>query len=230
VACPFVLFAAQSYGGEGLIRVVLYGLPFTALLAASAFLPRDTGEIRSFIPQIPPGRVSRLVTQVVPVAITIAVLACALVTTVVRGGNDAYESFSSGELAAVNYVYAHIKTGQYVGLANYYLPIGQKEVGSVNEYIAPDEPENHLKRISGDLLKEAPSFIILSKSQEAYGEEVVGDNPGWETKVQHSLVGHGYSIVARWTTATVLKKRSNNTSINAFSTSRHGGANSESSS
>jgi len=216
--CPFVLFAAQSYGGEGLIRVVLFGLPFTALLAASAFLPRETGEIRPIVPRIPSGMVSRLVSSVVPVAITIAVLACALVTTVVRGGNDAYVSFSTGELAAVNYVYDHVKTGQTVGLANYYLPIGQKDVGTVAQYIAPYEPENHLQRISNGLLAAAPAFIILSKSQEAYGEEVVGDSPGWESRVELSLLGHGYSIVAHWNTATVLVKVHVLTAINLFPT------------
>jgi len=228
VVVPFVLFAAQSYGGEGLIRVVLFGLPFTALLAASAFLPRDSGEIRSIIPQLPPGMVSRVVTKTVPIAFTVAVLACALVTTVVRGGNDAYESFSSGELAAVNYVYAHVKNGQTIGLANYYLPIGQRDVGSVSEYVAPDEPENHLNRISGHLLKAAPTFIILSKSQEAYGEEVVGDNSGWEHKVERSLVDHGYFVVAHWSTATVL--RFGTSSINAFSTLQRGGTSHQSAS
>ena len=222
VAVPFVLFAAQSYGGEGLIRVVLFGLPFTALLAASAFLPRATGEIRSIVPQIPSGRASRVVTRVVPVAITVAVLACALVTTVVRGGNDAYESFSTGELAAVNYVYDHIKPGQLIGVANYYLPIGQKDVGSVGEYVAPDEPESHLTRISTHLLNAAPAYIILSQSQEAYGQEVVGDNPGWLSQVQRGLVGHGYVVAARWRTATVLKKVTG-PSIIVQSTRRHAG-------
>jgi hypothetical protein len=213
---PFVLFVAQNYGGEGLIRVVLYGLPFTALLAASAFLPRETGEIRSIIPPIPAGRVSRLVANVVPVAITIAVLACALVTTVVRGGNDAYESFSKGELAAVNYVYDHIKPGESIGLANYYVPIGQKDVGSVTEATAPDEPENHLKRISNYLLHASPAYIILSKSQEAYGEQVVGDNPGWENAVEDALVGHGYFIAVRWHTATVLQRGKRPVAVNTY--------------
>jgi hypothetical protein len=216
VGGPFVLFVAQNYGGEGLIRVVLYGLPFTALLAASAFLPRETGEIRSIIPHIPSGRISRAVKTAVPVFITLAVLACAVVTTVVRGGNDAYESFSTGELAAVNYAYNHLHTGQTVGMTNYYLPIGQRGIGSVLEYIAPNEPENHLKRISNRLLADAPKYIILSKSQEAYGEEVVGDNPGWENVVRRALVGHGYSVVARWSTATVLKIGKNTQAVNTF--------------
>jgi hypothetical protein len=223
VMAPFVLFAAQSYGGEGLIRVVLFGLPFTSLLAASAFLPRANAEIPPIVP-MPSGRLARLVTTAVPVAIVVAVLACALVTTVVRGGNDAYESFSTGELAAVNYVYDHVHKGQIIGSVNYYIPIGQKDVGSVSQYFAPDEPENRLKRISGHLLDAAPAYIILSKSQEAYGEEVVGDSPGWEAAVQRSLTHHGYFVVARWSTATVLKKGKSPTTIHAFSTALRGGS------
>jgi hypothetical protein len=146
------------------------------------------------------------------------------VTTVVRGGNDAYESFSTGELAAVNYVYDHVHKGQIIGSVNYYIPIGQKDVGSVSQYFAPDEPENRLKRISGHLLDAAPAYIILSKSQEAYGEEVVGDSPGWEAAVQRSLTHHGYFVVARWSTATVLKKGKSPTTIHAFSTALRGGS------
>jgi hypothetical protein len=107
-----------------------------------------------------------------------------------------------------------VKSGDVIGMANYYLPIGQKDVGSVAQFVAPDEPENHLQRISNFLLRAAPNYIIFSKSQEAYGEQVVGDNPGWESQVQRSLVGHGYSIVARWSTATVLKKGARIIAIN----------------
>ncbi len=205
VAGPFLLFAAQSYGGEGLIRVVLYGLPFSALLAASAFVPREDGEIRAFL-RLPPGWITRLINLVIPTLVTVTVLAFALVTTVVRGGNDAYESFSSGELAAVDYVYNHVHAGQVIGLTNYYMPIGQRDVGLVNEYIAPDGSPGHVTKLSSHLLAAKPEFVILSKSQEAYGEEVVGYRAGWEKFVQRTLVANGYSVVAHWATATVLQK------------------------
>ena len=205
VGGPFLLFAAQSYGGEGLIRVVLYGLPFSALLVASAFVPREDGEIRAFI-RIPKGRLKRIVDIAIPTLVTVTVLVFALVTTIVRGGNDAYESFSLGELSAVNYVYDHVHAGQLIGLTNYYMPIGQRDVGQVNEYIAPDQSPNHVARISSLLLKAKPQYIILSKSQEAYGEEVVGYKAGWEKLVQRDLVGHGYTVVNQWATAAVLKK------------------------
>jgi hypothetical protein len=37
--CPIVLLAGTSYGGEIVFRVLLFGLPFLALLAAGAFFP-----------------------------------------------------------------------------------------------------------------------------------------------------------------------------------------------
>lgn len=206
VAAPFLLFLAQSYGGEGLLRVVLYGLPFTALLAASALLPNDKGQVRSLLPAIREGRVSRVIAKVAPATIATAILVCALVTTIVRGGNDAYDSFSAGDLAAVNYVYDHIQPGKLIGLTNYYLPIGHRGVGVVSEYIA-NAPSSSAKyrQIGAELLKAMPSFIILSKSEEAYGVDVAGYPQGWQRTLEASLLTHGYQVDARWSTATVLK-------------------------
>ncbi len=41
VASPLMLFPAQAYGGEMLIRVSLFALPFVALQACSVLLPDD---------------------------------------------------------------------------------------------------------------------------------------------------------------------------------------------
>jgi hypothetical protein len=200
---PFLLVAAQSYGGEGLLRVVLFGLPFTSLLAASAILPRKTGEIRGLLSWL---RVERLVpfgrvtTRLAAVA---ALLGFAVATTIVRGGNDAYESFSSGELAAVNYVYGHILPGQVIGTANYYLPIGQRDVGTVLQFTVGTPPS--YKAIAQELLTSGVTYIILSQSQEAYGDQVAGYPVGWEAKVEATLAHRDFRIVAHWTTATVLK-------------------------
>jgi hypothetical protein len=208
VAGPFLLFAAQSYGGEGLLRVVLFALPFTALLAASAFLPSQSGEIRSLLPGMPDGRFANLVASALPSVITAAILVCALATTIVRGGNDAYASFSSGELAAVNYAYDHIKPGQSIGLTNYYMPVGQRSVGLVTEYLAGPGPSGKYQGIGVQLVKAKPAFIILSKSQEAYGVNVAGFPRGWESRLETSLLDNGYRVAARWRTATVLKATS----------------------
>jgi hypothetical protein len=200
---PFLLVAAQSYGGEALLRVVLFGLPFTALLAASAILPRYSGQVRSILPRFRTGRFARLERPVLRIVAIVVVLGFAVATTIVRGGNDAYESFSSGELAAVNYVYNHVKPGQSIASANYYLPIGQRDVGTVYQ-IAPSPPAT-FKKLGTILLSKKPNFIILAKSEEAYGVQVVGYPADWQSSLASRFEDHGYTVAAKWRTATVLR-------------------------
>ena len=119
-AAPFCILALQGYGGEGLLRVVLYALPFLSLLAASAMVPTLTGEVR---PWIPPFRQIYLSEWLRPVIVFVVLISMGVMTSIVRGGNDAYESFSLGELHAVNYVYDHAKPNQVLGLVATYLPI-----------------------------------------------------------------------------------------------------------
>lgn len=201
---PFLLVAAQSYGGEALLRVVFYGLPFTAMLAASAVLPSRTSSFHLLrttrILSFSGRRRLRLVT------VTLIVFVFALVTFVVRGGNDAYESFSTGELSAVNYVYNHIKSGETIGMVISYLPLGQRDVGTVNYFAAAYAGGTPtLAYDQRELLKVRPEFVILSRSQDAWGQIVEGFPPGWETALKRQLLRHGYRTSAEWTTATVLK-------------------------
>jgi hypothetical protein len=202
-AAPFLLLAFQSYGGEVLLRVVLFGLPFTALLAAAAMLPDRMGPIRPLVrvaSSRPPGRV------VLRILIATVVLGFALLTTVVRGGNDVYESFSTGELAAVNYAYDQAHGGQTIGAVAPYLPIGQRAKGEVAFYDAADQVKNTTVRsLTEDLLRAHPDVVILSRAQEAWGENVAGFAPGWEQTVSHKLQRSGYRVAARWPTATVLR-------------------------
>jgi hypothetical protein len=199
---PFILVAAQSYGGEGLLRVVLFGLPFVGLLAASAIFPRQSGSIRSLVPTIAIGRYALIGRRILRLAVIAVVLSFALATTIVRGGNDAYVSFSNGELAAVNYAYAHVRAGQTIGVLNYYLPIGQLDITTVRLF-DPGTPTSY-KKIATRLLHAKPTLIILSQSTEAYGEEVSGYPVGWEATLETTFVNNGYRIAAHWTTATVL--------------------------
>jgi hypothetical protein len=199
---PILLLVAQSYGGEGLMRVVLFGLPFAALLAASAILPSRQGEIGAVLPLFPNIRHQRRYLQVI---VVVAVLCTAFLTTVVRGGNDSYESFSKGELAAVNYVYQHVKIGQTVDIAVSYMPMGQRNVGSISIGAisgGSETPPVHFYQT--ELVRLRPRWIILSRSQEAWGEFVAGYPKGWIDRLEASLIANGYSVAAHWTTAVVL--------------------------
>jgi hypothetical protein len=83
---PLLLFPAQAYGGEMLIRVSLFALPFIALQACSALLPRHRGTRPSVL-------------RATGLALTCSLLAVLTVTG--RFGNAQYDVFTEGEMVAV---------------------------------------------------------------------------------------------------------------------------------
>ena len=123
---------------------------------------------RPLLPNLRFGRHTRTLLRLVVIPF---LLALALVTVVVRGGNDAYEAYSAGELAAVDYAYSHVHSGQTIGIVTSYLPIGQRDVGSVQLFVASEvggTPTLHYDQ--KELLGAHTPLIILSQSQEAWGE------------------------------------------------------------
>ncbi|HEX9089318.1 MAG TPA: hypothetical protein VF867_17640, partial [Arthrobacter sp.] len=83
---PLLLFPAQLYGGEMLIRVSLFALPFIALQACSVLLPAEAGTRPSF-------------RAAGGLALTCFLLAVLTVTG--RFGNAQYDFFTDDEIAAV---------------------------------------------------------------------------------------------------------------------------------
>ncbi|MHA7279374.1 glycosyltransferase [Arthrobacter sp. MDT2-2] len=82
---PLMLFPAQAYGGEMLIRVSLFALPFVALQACSVLLP-DSGTRPS----------SRAAAALVLICFLLAVL-----TVTGRFGNARYDVFTDDEMSAI---------------------------------------------------------------------------------------------------------------------------------
>ncbi|MEW1811159.1 glycosyltransferase [Pseudarthrobacter phenanthrenivorans] len=83
---PILLFPMQSYGGEMLIRVSLFALPFVALQASSILLPKDGSARLPF----------RSMAVLVP---TFLVLSLLIETS--RFGNTKFDIFTGSEMAAV---------------------------------------------------------------------------------------------------------------------------------
>jgi hypothetical protein len=86
---PFVLFPAQSYGGEILLRVALFALPFMAYLASEALL----GSRRRL-------RWGRLVA----IGVVCSLLAVGSITA--RFGNARFDMFTPAEIQATQRLYA----------------------------------------------------------------------------------------------------------------------------
>jgi hypothetical protein len=203
VCAPFVLFAVQNYGGEGLLRVALLSGPFAALLAASAIFPERDGPIRPILPDV---RFRRHPRAVLAVVAGVVLFSFAVTTTVVRGGNDAYESFSNGELSAVNYVYVHIPAGKTIGVVAPYLPIGQRDVSTVTFFVAVagSAIAPSFATMSARLLGARATYVVLNAAQSQWGQIVAGYPPGWQTGLEGALVRAGYRVAASWPTSTVL--------------------------
>jgi len=203
-AAPFVLVGIQSYGGEGLMRVVLFGLPFVALLAASALF---SSRPRSYRPEGKRPSGPRLFAHPVRfVVVAGSLLAFSVATFVVRGGNDAYEAFSTGELAAVNYVYDHIRPGQGVAVTIYYMPIGQRDTGAIDYYVAYGSAQSTtVQGMLTALLQHRTAYVILSESQRRWGTMLEDLPANWEATILGGLLTHGYQAMASWRTATVLE-------------------------
>jgi hypothetical protein len=201
-AVPLLLLLTQNYGGEGLLRAVLFGLPFVSLLAASALIPNQVGPIRALLAQTPFQRNGR---KVLGVAVVLVLLAMTMATVVVRGGNDSYESFTNGEFAAVNYTYNHIKPGETLGVVDGYLPIGYRDVGlvSIYSYAGERNAPRHIRPKA--FVKNHAAWVILSTSQESWGLNIAGFPANWELTLEVDLLGEGYKIVRAWPSATVLK-------------------------
>jgi hypothetical protein len=85
---PLVLFPSQLYGGEMLIRVSLFALPFIALQASSVLLPTRGRRPSSF--------------NAAGIALVCVVLAVMTVTG--RFGNARYDVFTDSEIEAVDAV------------------------------------------------------------------------------------------------------------------------------
>ncbi|MCJ7709883.1 MAG: hypothetical protein MUQ32_03550, partial [Chloroflexi bacterium] len=91
---PFPMFALQSYGGEMLLRITLFSLPFVALLTAFLVFPRRT----------PAGR---------PTILAVFILTLVLLGTfmLTRYGNERLETFTRDEVAAVDILYKEAPAG-----------------------------------------------------------------------------------------------------------------------
>jgi hypothetical protein len=178
---PFPLLGVQAYGGEMLLRIYLFALPFAAFLAAALIVPTET--------ERPSIRAAAAVTVV-----SVVLMAGFLVG---RYGNERMEYFTANEVAAVADLYQVAPPGSLLVAATpnlpwkntryeeyRYRPIGDDTLyGQVDEMIATMQ------------LYPGRSFLILSRSQEAYAEMILGAPPGDWSTFEKNVLGTGRFVV-----------------------------------
>ncbi|MEV5878177.1 lipopolysaccharide biosynthesis protein [Streptomyces sp. NPDC052101] len=185
---PFLGFGMQSYGGEMALRVFMFAVPGAALLGALALFPRTGATAK----EREKDRVS-----LAPLAALLAGLLLMGGFLVARWGNEPFERTRPGEVAAMNWVYAHDKptvrllwlTQDTVNDVTPAMPWGAKDMERVNYVptLAPTDPV----LVSGlvKALKDAGpnSYLMINKSQVTYLELDAGYSATWEPRLVQSL-------------------------------------------
>ncbi|MDX3730195.1 lipopolysaccharide biosynthesis protein [Streptomyces caniscabiei] len=185
---PFLGFGMQSYGGEMALRVFMFALPGAALLGALALFPR-TG--------VTAGEREKDRRNLAPLAALMAGLVLIGGFLVARWGNEPFERVRPGEVAAMEYVYAHDDptvrllwlSDDPVNNVTPAMPWGARDMEKV-EYVptlAPSDPV----LVSGVVkaLKDAGahSFLIVNRSQVTNLQMDAGYPADWDSRLIENL-------------------------------------------
>ena len=181
-ALPFLAFGAQSYGGEIALRVFLFAAPGACVLAALALFPRPRARR--------PHWLAAVATLLVGLVLTGGFL-------VARWGNEPFERVRAGEVAAMNYVYAHDRptvrvlwpTNDTVNNVTPAMPWGSRDMERV-EYVptlAPLTPRKAPALV--EALREAGphSYLMLNKGQSTALHFDAGYPKEWQRRMSAAL-------------------------------------------
>ncbi|MCA1701360.1 MAG: hypothetical protein LC790_21655, partial [Actinobacteria bacterium] len=167
-AVPFSLVLLQAYGGEIVLRVYFFSLPFVAVLIAS----------------LVPARMSRL--AIVGFA-SLAVFA-SIAFLVTRYGNQRIELFTHHEVQLVKRAYEIAPDGALLLAPNPQLPWEFTRLGNVRprtlDGMFKDQPgpPPDLDRAVAQLAGDTPTYLLLTRNTQEY--ETLFGRPPWGTIAQ----------------------------------------------
>jgi hypothetical protein len=199
---PLFLIPAQPYGGELLLRLYLFSLPFAACLVV---LPLMSDRI------VASDRTGGLGLQRALILLLLGGLLAAT-TIVTRYGNDSMESFSNDEIAVVNHLYSTAPTGSILIEAVRNTPWKAQHYADYDyRSLVPAEPRPGAAPLSCDQVNEiahnSGAYVIVTESQQAAADlrgstpagdlkhfiDTCGTSPGW-TKVFENAGGVIFQI------------------------------------
>ncbi|MEU0256745.1 lipopolysaccharide biosynthesis protein, partial [Streptomyces sp. NPDC006184] len=187
VFVPFLGFGMQSYGGEMALRVFMFALPGAALLGGLALFPRSGATVHE------------VRARLAPPAVLLTGLLLMGGFLVARWGNEPFERARPGEVAAMDWVYAHDRpTVRLLWLSQDpvddvtpALPWGARDMERVT-YVptrAPADP----RLVSGlvKALEDAGphSYLMVDRSQATYLELDAGYPAAWQPRLVRQLDG-----------------------------------------
>jgi hypothetical protein len=189
---PLLLFPAQVYGGEMLIRVSLFALPFIALQACSILLPADGSTRASSFAADGSTRPSFLAAG--GLVLTCFLLAVLAVTG--RFGNAQYDVFTDAEIAAVDAAQGLAPPGSVMISAAHPTP-----------WRSEDYLEHRYRTIDymcrSDLSAAACGPLVYDYARRSPGGAVVLLTRSSEASLvlQGASSGHGFDELEQWLSA-----------------------------
>lgn len=170
---PFGLLLLQSYGGEMLLRVYLFSLPFMAFFAASAFFPTpEAGSWRLYVFLI-----------VVSVALATAML-------LTRYGNEKADLVTTEEYQVLERVADLAEPRDTIGSANHSVPLGyfeweQHRVISLTNFFREGAMDTVLRELANRTPDGFDSYFVITRGQQAYAELFWGmTDAEWNRRVR----------------------------------------------
>jgi hypothetical protein len=186
LVAPFLLLPAQPYGGEILLRIYMFGLPFAASLAVLPFIPKRSGRL---------GWKSSL-------ALLLLGSVLATTTLVTRYGNDSMENFTPNELALVDTLYSTAPPGSVLIEAVHNTPWRFTQYGGyqyrtiLTAYARPDPDPLSCGHINS-LVASKGGYLIVTKSQETEAQLLgIGPRNAIENFVTTCRGTPGWSVVS----------------------------------
>jgi hypothetical protein len=192
-ASPTFLAGLQGYDGEILIRVMLFALPFLAVLGFEA--------LRAGVQSIEGSWPSRR--RFIRGLLTLGMLVLFLSLVVLRGGNDAYVSVRPQDLALTRQVLASAPPNATVLGMTWSGPLGVTRITDVTHTYGTTGCTSLADMRCVDALD--PDIIIVLPTMEAEGVVLNGRPPGWTQAMTDRLVmSNRYRISLRSDGSTVL--------------------------
>ncbi|MGK5632619.1 lipopolysaccharide biosynthesis protein, partial [Streptomyces sp. URMC 123] len=182
---PFLAFGLQSYGGEMALRVFLFALPGACVLGGLALFPR-TDTLRRGLG---------------PLAALVAGLVLFGGFLVARWGNEPFERVRPGEVAAMEYVYAHDRptvrllwpSDDPAVNVTPAIPWGARDMERVRYVptLAPRDPARGEELVKALRAAGPGSYLMISRGQSVSLVLDSGYSPSWERRLLRSLDDSG---------------------------------------
>ncbi|AZC14933.1 hypothetical protein [Microbacterium sp. ABRD28] len=171
-AAPGFLLFAQSYGGEGVLRVMVFATPFLAMLVTKLFITR------------------RGLGRAAAAAVVIVSVACVPPFLVARYGNEPFERVRADEIALAGCLYDRAPAGSTILSVSPHLAWQFRDIAdhlhlSANERVFDAETADDLRARLEQTPR--PRYLIFTEPQLQFVVRSLGAPATWPTALQREL-------------------------------------------